>query len=72
MMLGVNSALDARSGVGISAELAGMRAARALGGRDAAAMGQTNIEVNVESRSEEPLQEGARLAGDIAFYLDGR
>ena len=51
-----------------------MRTVRTALGTPGATGGQapiTNVNVNVESRSEDPLQDGNRFGGDIAFALRG-
>ena len=71
LMGGVHSALDARSNatVGIDFERTRRRYGLAADGEQQS-LG-TTVNVNVESRSEDPLRDGNRFGGDIAFALRG-
>ena len=73
LMGGVHSALDARAGasVGIDFERTRRRHGLAADGDGGYQANGTTINVAVESRSEEPLRDGNRFGGDIAFALRG-
>ena len=73
LMGGVHSALDARAGasVGIDFERTRRRHGLAADGDGGYQANGTTVNVNVESRSEDPLRDGNRFGGDIAFALRG-
>lgn len=72
LMSGVQGAIDRRSeqSVGVDFERTRRRYGLASDGEAVGSSGQT-INVNVESNSDDPLQDGRRLGGDLAFALNG-
>lgn len=73
MMEGVNAALDSRANTHFGVDVARERALRnqAFAHGDGQTGNTTEVNVTVESRTEDPLLEGTRFAKDIAFGLGG-
>ena len=70
LMGGVHSVMDARANP-IAVDFARTRRRSGLAGDSPIERTGTTVNVNVESRSEDPLQDGNRFGGDIAFALRG-
>lgn len=71
LMGGVHSALDARSGATVGIDFERTRRRYGLAADEDPNAAGTTVNVNVESRSEDPLRDGNRFGGDIAFALRG-
>ena len=72
LMGGVHTALEARSNAHVGVDFERTRRRHGLfGDADGYQANGTTVNVNVESRSEDPLRDGNRFGGDIAFALRG-
>ena len=71
LMGGVHSALDARSNATVGIDFERTRRRYGLASDSEEQATGTTVNVNVESRSEDPLRDGNRFGGDIAFALRG-
>ena len=72
LMSGVNGALESRSTARVGVDFERTRRRYGLfGDADGYQANGTTVNVNVESRSEDPLRDGNRFGGDIAFALRG-
>ena len=72
LMGGVHTALESRSNAHVGIDFERTRRRHGLfGDADGYQANGTTVNVNVESRSEDPLRDGNRFGGDIAFALRG-
>lgn len=72
LMGGVSNALGARSELDLGVDFSKTRKRYSLAADTAAAANAGNvIQVNVESRSDEPFEEAVRFANDLRFALEG-